>query len=179
MAPKGKSKGEIPDTATVSAPEKRKKESRIMSASPKQSTSEKEDPSQGNIKSLFDNFFSSQRPFFSLSEKVWNPPADVYETSDSLVVKMEVAGVCQKTLEIIAENNFLIIRGCRGEDVPLDKENYHLMEIRYGHFERTFEMHTRLNPDKVNAQYCNGFLIVTIAKMKSKAKPIAVNVVEE
>lgn len=150
-----------------------------MSAKPKRSELPEEAPTGEKAHSLFDNFFSSERPLFSLSEKVWNPPADVYETADSVVVKMEVAGVCRKTLEIVAENNFLVIRGSRRENVPLPKQNYHLMEIRYGHFERAFGMPVKLDPEKINAQYCNGFLIVTITKQKTKPRPITVDVVDD
>ena len=103
-------------------------------------SAEADRPSGTEFKALFDNYFSSQRPLFSLSGKMWNPPTDVYETSDSIVVKMEIAGVRQDKLEISLEENFLIIRGCRHEEHPLPKENYHLMEIRYGRFERVFPM---------------------------------------
>ena len=129
-------------------------------------------------KSALDNVFSSQRPLFSLSRKVWNPPADVYETPDSWVVKMEVAGLCQHTLQTTTEDNHLVIRGCRSEASDLSKEKYHLMEIRYGQFERHFSLPAGLNRDDVNAQYTNGFLIVAISKKPKRSRKIEIEIVE-
>lgn len=133
-----------------------------------------------SFRSLFDNIFSSQRPLFSLSERVWNPPADVYETSEFIIVKMEVAGICPASLEVTAHGNYLIVRGCRHEDAPLPKENYHLMEIRYGHFERVFSMPVDLGAEAIQACYKNGFLEVRISKaVKGSGLRIRIVVTED
>jgi HSP20 family protein len=134
---------------------------------------------KGGFKPVFDNYFSSQRPLFSLSQRVWNPPADVYETQDSIVMKMEIAGVCQETLEVTAENNFLVIRGSRGEEAALSKENYHLMEIRYGRFERVFGLPFQLSADDISANYNNGFLVVSVSKKAAKSREVAIRIVED
>ena len=132
-----------------------------------------------SFRSLFDNIFSSQRPLFSLSERVWNPPADVYETSEFIIVKMEVAGICPASLEVTAHGNYLIVRGTRHEDAPLPKENYHLMEIRYGHFERVFSMPIDLGAETIQACYENGFLAVRISKtIKGSGRRIRITVTE-
>ncbi|NQU42075.1 Hsp20/alpha crystallin family protein [bacterium] len=151
----------------------------------KQQTLEIEVPRQAasrgssGFKPLFDNFFSSQRPLFNLSERLWNPPSDVYETSDSIIIKMEIAGAPQQHLQITADNNFLIIRGRRDEDATLPKENYHLMEIHYGCFQRVFAMPFHLDAEDINAQYNNGFLIVTVAKRQPQKHHISVEVVDQ
>ncbi|HNY27007.1 MAG TPA: Hsp20/alpha crystallin family protein [Candidatus Sumerlaeota bacterium] len=130
-------------------------------------------------KSLLDNVFTPHRPSFSFSQQVWNPPADVYETSHSVIVKMEIPGVCLDTLQVTAEHNTLMVRGCRGEDSPQPKENIHLMEIRYGQFDRSFPLPGKLNLERITAQYSNGFLIVTIQKKPLVSRNIAVEIVEE
>jgi HSP20 family protein len=130
------------------------------------------------FKTLFDNFFSSQRPLFSLSGKVWNPPVDVYETSDSVVIKMEIAGMCRDKLEILAEGGLLVIRGSRRDETLLPKENHHLMEIRYGHFERVFRIPGEIRNDEIEARYDCGFLLVTVARRPSVSRQIPIEVVE-
>lgn len=128
---------------------------------------------------LFDNLFSSQRPLFSLSEKVWNPPTDVYETSSSMVIKMEIAGVSMSELDVTLEDRLLIIRGCRRENPCLDKEDFHLMEIRYGAFERTFPLPPKTHLEEIQAQYSNGFLIITVPRKPLVTRDIPVKIVEE
>lgn len=137
------------------------------------------DPSASSFRSLFDNFFSSQRPLFSLSEKVWNPPADVYETASSLVIKMEIAGVSLNDLDITAQDRYLIIRGRRREPPCLDKENYHLMEIRYGAFERAFPLPGNVRLDEIQAQYSNGFLIVMVPRKQPVSREIPIQNVDQ
>ncbi|MFP4382311.1 MAG: Hsp20/alpha crystallin family protein [Candidatus Sumerlaeia bacterium] len=129
-------------------------------------------------KSVFDNVFSSQHPFFSLSKRVWNPPADVYETSTHVVIKMEVAGVCRDRLQITAEGNALRICGCRAEE-GLPKENYHVMEIRYGAFERIFDLPFKIDSEAIAAQYSNGFLIINIPKTKPVSRQIEIETTDE
>ncbi|MFW6303028.1 MAG: Hsp20/alpha crystallin family protein [Candidatus Sumerlaeota bacterium] len=137
-----------------------------------------ESRAKGGYKSAFDNFFSSQRPMFSLSEKVWNPPTDVYETSDSIVVKMEIAGLSLDEMKVMTDDHYLIVQGCRREEAGLPKDNYHLMEIHYGYFERVFGMPGKLHSEDIEAQYNNGFLVVTIGKRERPRRNIDVKVVE-
>jgi HSP20 family protein len=128
------------------------------------------------IKTVFDNFFSSQRPLFSLSERIWNPPTDVYETSESMVIKMEVAGVKQEDMDISVDNNLLLIRGRRLEETPLRKENFYLMEIRYGCFERVFAMPAGLSLTDIIAEYRDGFLRLTIPKSKKRTEGVKIKI---
>jgi len=130
------------------------------------------------IKNLCDNFFSTQRPLFSLSQKIWNPPTDVYETKDEIIIKMEIAGVRKADIEITAENNRLMVRGNRNDPIHIGKENYHIMEIHYGHFERIFGLPKNLDHTKINAVYKDGFLNVSIPKIKSIPREIVINVSE-
>jgi HSP20 family protein len=138
-----------------------------------------DDSRRKKCKSLLDNVFTPHRPSFSFSQQVWNPPADMYETSHSIIVKMEIPGVCLDTLQVTAEHNMLVVRGCRGEENPLPKENIHLMEIRYGQFERSFPLPGKMNLERVSAQYANGFLIVTIQKKPAVSRNIAIEIVED
>jgi HSP20 family protein len=115
-------------------------------------------------KLLSDNIFSYERPFFSMSERVWNPPSDVYETEQNeVVIKMEIAGLILSDLQITAENNYLVVRGCRAEEPA--KSHFHLMEIRHGIFERAFRLSFPLHPENINAQYHDGFLVITLERM--------------
>jgi len=131
------------------------------------------------FRALFDNLFSTQHPLFSLSEKVWNPPTDVYETVSSMVIKMEIAGVSLSELDVTLEDRLLIIRGCRRENSCLDKEDFHLMEIRYGAFERAFPLSPKTHFDEIHAQYSNGFLIITVPKKAPVNRGIPVKIIEE
>jgi len=70
------------------------------------------------LRHMIDNFFSSQRPLFSLSKQVWNPPTDIYESGEVTKIKMEVAGLDERELEITVQVDMLVVRGRRAPDRP-------------------------------------------------------------
>ena len=46
---------------------------------------------------------------------VWKPSTDVYETHDSVIVKMEVAGLRDENLEVTVQANILTVSGVRSD----------------------------------------------------------------
>jgi len=135
-------------------------------------------PYEDRFRTLLDNVFSGPRPLFSLSEKLWNPPTDVYEIEDAIIVKMEIAGVKEENLQISVDNNLLIIRGFREENHPAPKQNYHLMEIHYGEFERVFRLPGGLDADNIAADYKHGFLCVSVPRRQSCRATVKIEVQE-
>jgi HSP20 family protein len=131
------------------------------------------------VSSFFDNVLSVRHPLFSLSERIWNPPTDVYETSDSIIVKMEIAGVERDELIVTANKNQLIIRGKRVEDTSVNKENYHIMEIHYGHFQRIFAFPDDFELANIAATYENGFLRIVIPKGYKPKREIKIDIEEK
>jgi len=128
---------------------------------------------------LLDHFFSSQRPLFSLSTRVWNPPVDVSETADHVFIRMEIAGVQPSDLSVTAERGFLTIRGRRCDHPPAEHKKFHLMEIRYGVFERVFRLPHDIIEDEIHASYHDGFLDIEIQKGMGTGKTIRITVREK
>lgn len=129
--------------------------------------------------SMLDNYFSSQRPLFSLSKRVWNPPTDICECDEVTEIKIEVAGLDEKNLQIVADRNLLIVRGRRLQDHGERKVNYHLMEIHYGQFERVFAFSYNLSEDIISATYEKGFLHVRVQKKAPHVTNVTVQIVSD
>jgi len=123
-----------------------------------------EDAFDRTFNRMLDNFFHGKNPLFCPAERVWNPPTDVFETCNAIHIKMEVAGVREEDLEVKVVDNLLVIRGRRADEQSAKRENYHLMEIHYGSFERVFGLPTPMEVKSVSATLENGFLLVTIPK---------------
>lgn len=132
-----------------------------------------------SMRSFLDNFFSINRPFFSLSAKLWSPPTDVYETCDSIIIKMEIAGVKRENMSVTTDKNRLIVRGKRVEDISVRKENYHIMEIHYGYFERFFAFPDEFRLGEIAATYENGFLKIVIPKIYEEKKQVKIEIEEK
>jgi HSP20 family protein len=105
----------------------------------------------------------------------WTPACDIYETDNEIVVKAELPEVKKEDVRVTLENNVLTIRGERKFEEETKKENYHRVERSYGEFARSFTLPTFIDPNKINAEFKDGLLRVTLAK-REEAKPKQVEV---
>ncbi len=111
-----------------------------------------------------DRLMNSMYPFESLSApSLWRPPTDVYETSDKVVIKVEIAGMNPDDFEISFSNRILQIHGFRTDKQR--KLSYHCLEIQYGEFLSEVYLPGSYAQDKIDAQYENGFLSITLPKV--------------
>ncbi len=96
----------------------------------------------------------------------WRPPTDVYEREDSLVVRVEIAGMKEEDFTIQLDSNILTIRGVRQDSS--DRRSYHQMEINFGEFFTAVELLIPVDAQSVRAEYLNGFLWVILPKALPK-----------
>jgi len=136
---------------------------------------------EGDMEKLFRDFSLFRTSFFSSTpHKPWRPFIDVYETQDDLVIKVELAGVSKAEVGIALENDELLIRGVRKEKAVKSKISYHQMEINYGPFEAIIPLPIPVEQEKVNANFSNGILEITLPKIKEKTeRQIKIDVEEE
>jgi len=62
--------------------------------------------------------------------RLWHPPTDVFETGDSIIMIVEIAGLQEGDYELTFEDRVLTVSGRRRD--PAHKLAYHQMELRYG-----------------------------------------------
>ncbi len=124
---------------------------------------------QEQVHRLMGDLFMDIRPLGYQQERCFNPPMDIYETEDHLVVVMEVAGMNAEDFHVTFEKELLFISGVRTESSSHRKSRLHQMEIDYGKFQRTLRIPFPLRTDEFKATYRQGFLIVTVPKVKKPA----------
>ena len=114
---------------------------------------------------------SSNEPHFEVSAgakkwsaraKVWQPPTDMYETEDSVVVQIEIAGMRSAEFLISLEKRTLAIGGMRQTINPGGA--CHQLEIPSGEFVSMIELPASINYEQVEAEYSDGFLQVVLPK---------------
>ncbi len=110
-----------------------------------------------------------------LREGIWQPPVDIYEDENSVVIKAELPGVDQKEIDIRIEDNTLTLRGERKHSQEVKKENYHRVERFYGTFQRSFSLPHTIDQEHVKATCDQGVLTITLPKREEK-KPKQINV---
>ena len=98
------------------------------------------------------------------SGQLWYPAADVYQTPDGWVVKVELAGVSAEDIVIDIQGNVLYVAGCRKDKSCAAGATYQQMEITYSNFEKTLRFPAAIDNAKVEHQFENGLLIITLTK---------------
>lgn len=132
---------------------------------------------QERMNKLFDETFS--RGAQDVDTGAWSPPVDIMEQGDEIIIKMEIAEVDQKSIDIKVEGNALTIKGERQLEEGTKRENYLRLERPYGTFSRSFSLPTTVDYEKVKASQKDGILrIVLPKKEETKPKQIKVEVGE-
>ncbi|MBK9214320.1 MAG: Hsp20/alpha crystallin family protein [Chloracidobacterium sp.] len=98
------------------------------------------------------------------SGQLWYPAADVFQTPDGWVVKVELAGVSAEDIEIDIQGNVLYIAGCRRDRSCAAGVSYQQMEITYSNFEKTLRFPAAIDNARVEHEFENGLLIITLKK---------------
>ena len=128
---------------------------------------------------MLDEPFSMIRPFVPMEEGLpftaWTPAVDIFETDKELVLKMELPGVKKDDVHVTIENNMLTVRGERKMEEKIERENYHRIERTYGEFVRSFTLPPFVDGTKINADFSEGLLKVTFAKIQA-ARPKEIEV---
>jgi HSP20 family molecular chaperone IbpA len=98
------------------------------------------------------------------SDLSWKPATDAYETDDSFIVQMDLAGMDPAQIEVLADEKMLLVRGIRRDTSGPGKKHFHKMEINVGPFARRVPIAVAVDPTSATARYRSGFLFVTFRK---------------
>ena len=101
---------------------------------------------------------------WQVRSNVWSPPTDEYETQDTYIVRVEIAGMREEDFEVSLENDTLLIMGYRPDSS--ERRAYHQMEINFGKFAIAVGVPGPVNVEQAQAEYVNGFLTIILPKAK-------------
>jgi HSP20 family protein len=131
---------------------------------------------QSEMNRLFDNFLG-RSSHSGASERAWAPVADMYETTEELVIKLDLPGITEKDVQLSITADLLSIKGQRLGTEEAKPEAYYSLERWTGRFERMFQVPISVQADKVRASYREGVLTVRLPKVEAvKPKEIKIDV---
>ncbi|MFN8558015.1 MAG: Hsp20/alpha crystallin family protein [Dehalococcoidia bacterium] len=94
------------------------------------------------------------------------PPTDVYQTADAIVVVVEITGMRGQDVELSITDGRLTVRGEKKEPHHHPDRVYMQMEIGCGPFERTVTLPAPVDADQASVQYSEGLLEITLPKRR-------------
>lgn len=130
------------------------------------------------LRSRFEDFWplwpSQER--FAFEPVEWMPAIDIYESGGKYTVKAELPGMKQEDVDVSVTGDRLTIKGEKKAETEVEEENYYRSERVYGSFCRSIDLPSDADSDKIEANYNEGVLEVSIPKTEEvKSKKIDVS----
>jgi HSP20 family protein len=113
------------------------------------------------VETLLSNFGSDREGWFA---PMVLPPIDLCENDNTVKVKMDIPGIKPEEFDIQLNNNVLTVCGKREEEKEEKGQTFHRVERRSGCFSRSVTLPAAVDEDKVDAQYKDGVLTITMPK---------------
>jgi len=105
-----------------------------------------------------------------------SPDSDIYEENNKYTIIFDIPGVDKEDINLKVEKNVLTLTA---ECTKAPGENYECLrhEMNYSGYKRSFELGDSIDSQKIDADYNNGTLTLTLPKKEElKAKEINIKV---
>lgn len=113
-----------------------------------------------DIPAMFD--FDGNFSRFGLSAKI--PSVNITENNENYFIQLAAPGLEKKDFKIEVENDMLTISSQKEQQSDEEKDNYRRREFSYQSFSRSFQLPENSQADKIEAQYQDGILKLTLPK---------------
>jgi len=111
------------------------------------------------------------------SMRGWLPAMDLIEEDDALVLRADLPGVEESSINVEFQENVLTISGERQPEAHNQNGGYRRIERPSGAFSRSLTLPEGIDPDGVQASFANGVLEVRVPKPEErKPRRVAINV---
>ena len=118
----------------------------------------------GDALSLLEQAERLHRQFFLASVRCWEPPVDVVESEDAVMVCVALPGVPAAAIVVNLEPGGITVSGVRG--LPAGQAaRIHRIEIPYGRFERRIPLPLQ-DLELAAQELVDGCLLLTFSKVK-------------
>ncbi len=94
----------------------------------------------------------------------WSPPADVYETAEGFLVRLEIGGLDLENLHVTFDDGCLTVEGRRCDLGCTESVVCHQMEIPYGPFRRELAISRDVDAAGITAHYADGLLTIRLPR---------------
>jgi len=114
---------------------------------------------------------SAFRPMghFSPASLFGLPAAELKETEGAHLLAIELPGLTREDVDLSIQGDALVVSGHKAEESDEGAASYRVSERRYGRFERAFPLPPDVERDRIEAQFRDGVLRITLPKAADAA----------
>lgn len=138
----------------------------------------------GRFSSALDSLLALQEAFDAASDfdffggsttsRGTSPSVNIFKDNDDIVLMAELPGMKKEDIAIEIKDNMITLGGKRETNYP-ENASVHRLERRAHRFSRSMRLPTKVDADKVRAEYKNGILAVVLPRAESD-KPKLINI---
>jgi HSP20 family protein len=126
------------------------------------------DKMKRDVERLFDRMWMNFGSTLSSGLTTLWPSLDIYETEDTVVVRVELPGVDPNDVHISVTDQTLHLRGEKKLDRVRSGVHFYRGERRFGSFSRTVELPCPLEAEEIEATYEKGVLMIVMPKCRDR-----------
>lgn len=127
---------------------------------------------------LVNRFFTDLAPVAAADQtRGFRPPVDIVEQDNAFLATLDLPGLKKEDIEISLDEGVLSVSGERKMEHPIGEEGtaYRRIERSYGTFSRSFTLPQGVDIGKVEANFADGVLKLTLPKSEA-AKPRKISI---
>jgi HSP20 family protein len=123
-----------------------------------------EDFQLGTWRSPFGRGAFDVQPFWR--GDLWSraPAVDIVDKESAYELSAELPGMDENNIDVKFSDGTLTIKGEKRDEREEKKKNFYLAERRYGSFQRSFSVPKSVDAGRIEANFKNGVLTVTLPK---------------
>ncbi len=131
---------------------------------------------------VFDSFFGDRSLMPRLPGSEWPamtggngfivPSVDIKENDKEVTLSAELPGLDEDDVDLSVRNGLITLKGEKKYEHEDDKDDVHMVERRYGSFQRSFRLPDSVDADKIDAKFDKGVLRVVMPKKAQTATPV-------
>jgi HSP20 family protein len=122
------------------------------------------------VNRMFSDVLGSPESETAALQPLFNPRVDVREEKDAVVLSAEIPGVEKDNLSVEVNDGVITLSGTKKVDAESNEQGVYRAERNFGEFRRSFVLPDTIDAERIDAQYRNGVLKVTLPK-KPEAAP--------
>lgn len=109
---------------------------------------------------IFDEMLTQKRDAIT-----WKPAAELEDTDNNVILRLSIPGVEAKDLNIRVTQQVVAISGEKRQENQTENNSSFRSEFRYGKFQRVIPLPVAIENNKVQAQFKDGILTLTLPKV--------------
>ena len=127
-----------------------------------------------------DRIFDEMNRLERNTQIAWKPAIELQNTDENIILKAEIPGVEGKDLDVRVTREAVAISGEHRYEKKAQENGFFRSEFRYGKFQRVIPLPAEVQNDRVQADFTNGILTLTLPKVEAANKRVVkINLTEQ